>query len=78
MEKHCTRGYYSLRRNRLNKEGKLPIQVTIATNGERICFVTGKFCSITNWNVNRELFSIHKLHRLASYNNRILWIIGTE
>lgn len=54
MEKHCTMVYFTLRKNRPNKEGKCPIQLSISTNGERIYVTTGKSCHPNNWNENKQ------------------------
>lgn len=54
MEKHCTRVYFSLRKNRPLKDGRCPIRVSIATNCERIYFSTGKSCHPDNWNEKKQ------------------------
>lgn len=55
MQKHCTRVYFSIRKNRQNKEGKCPILVSISTNRERVYFSTGKFCSSESWNEKKQM-----------------------
>ncbi len=55
MEKHCTMVYFSLRESKQNKKGLSPIEVSISTNGKRICFSTGKYARSTDWNKEKQL-----------------------
>lgn len=54
MEKHCTMVYFTLRKNRPDKEGKCPIQLSISTNSDRIYIATGKKCHPRNWNESKQ------------------------
>ena len=48
MEKHCSTISFWLK-NRTDKNGKSPITMVIAANGERAEFQTGKKIEAVNW-----------------------------
>ena len=54
MEKHCSTISFWLK-NRTDKNGKSPITMVIAANGERAEFQTGKKIEAVNWDNGKQL-----------------------
>lgn len=55
MEKHCTTVYFSVREDKADKEGFVPIFISISVNAHRIYFSTGKKVLPTNWQKDKQL-----------------------
>lgn len=55
MQKNCTTVYFSIRKTKVDKQGKCPIQISIASNGNRIYFNTGKKVKPSDWNASKQL-----------------------
>ena len=47
--------YFSLRENKVSKDGKCPITVSINTNGERVYFNTGKKVRPMDWSKDKQI-----------------------
>ena len=54
MEKHCSTISFWLKK-RTDKNGKSPITMVIAANGERAEFQTGKKIEAVNWDNGKQL-----------------------
>lgn len=55
MEKNCTMVYFSLRENKQTNDGKVPIAVSVSSNGKRIYFNFGKKVLPKDWNKQMQL-----------------------
>lgn len=54
MAIHCTRVYFTLRKNRPDKNGYIPIVMSLATNKQRCYIRTGKKVQLADWSTERE------------------------